>query len=111
MTVTESPTKDYSTLDARREQQKSSKECNDIKIPTCPIDFPLRYREKIIPKETTRRQRHKETLKMPHATATFNGKVIAEADEWEYVEGNVYVKYHRSLVKSSANDSSFPPAL
>lgn len=28
---------------------------------------------------------------MPHATATFNGKVIAEADKWEFVEGNVYV--------------------
>lgn len=27
---------------------------------------------------------------MPHATATFNGKVIAEADKWEYVEGNIY---------------------
>lgn len=35
---------------------------------------------------------------MPHATATFNGKVIAEADDWEYVEGNIYVKCHRSLV-------------
>lgn len=29
---------------------------------------------------------------MPHATATFNGKVIAEADKWESVEGNVYVR-------------------
>ena len=28
---------------------------------------------------------------MPHATATFNGKVIAEADKWEFVEGNIYV--------------------
>lgn len=28
---------------------------------------------------------------MPHATATLNGKVIAEADKWETVEGNVYV--------------------
>ncbi|KAF6221693.1 hypothetical protein HO133_001661 [Letharia lupina] len=27
---------------------------------------------------------------MPHATATFNGKVIAETDNWEYVEGNIY---------------------
>lgn len=31
---------------------------------------------------------------MPHATATFNGKVIAEADKWEYVEGNIYVECH-----------------
>ena len=28
---------------------------------------------------------------MPHATATLNGKVIAETDHWEYVEGNIYV--------------------
>ena len=28
---------------------------------------------------------------MPHATATLNGKVIAETDNWEYVEGNIYV--------------------
>ncbi|CAF9933717.1 hypothetical protein IMSHALPRED_009449 [Imshaugia aleurites] len=27
---------------------------------------------------------------MPHVTATFNGKVIAEAEKWEYVEGNIY---------------------
>ena len=27
---------------------------------------------------------------MPHAIATFNGRVIAEADAYEFVEGNVY---------------------
>ncbi|MCJ1467031.1 hypothetical protein MMC07_005653 [Pseudocyphellaria aurata] len=27
---------------------------------------------------------------MPHATAIYNGKVIAETDTWENVEGNVY---------------------
>ena len=27
---------------------------------------------------------------MPHATATFNGQIIAEADDYETVEGNVY---------------------
>ena len=32
---------------------------------------------------------------MPHATATFNGKVIAETDTWEFVEGNVYVHISR----------------
>lgn len=32
---------------------------------------------------------------MPHATATFNGKVIAETDTWEDVEGNIYVKNER----------------
>ena len=29
---------------------------------------------------------------MPHATATFNGKIIAETDKWEFVEGNIYVR-------------------
>lgn len=41
--------------------------------------------------EKLQKQAHKHTLEMPHATATFNGKVIAEADKWEFVEGNVYV--------------------
>ena len=26
-----------------------------------------------------------------HATATVNGKVIADAESWEVVEGNIYV--------------------
>lgn len=29
---------------------------------------------------------------MVHASATFNGKVIAETDSYEFVEGNVYVR-------------------
>lgn len=37
---------------------------------------------------------------MPHATATFNGKVIADTDTWEKVEGNVYVS---NLVEPFAN--------
>ena len=41
--------------------------------------------------EKLQKQVHKHTLEMPHATATFNGKVIAEAENWEFVEGNVYV--------------------
>jgi len=28
---------------------------------------------------------------MPHATATVNGTVIADADSYEVVEGNIYV--------------------
>ena len=35
---------------------------------------------------------------MPHATATFNGQIIAEADRFETVEGNVY--FPRSSIKS-----------
>lgn len=31
---------------------------------------------------------------MGHATATFNGRIIAEADTYEFVEGNVYVRLH-----------------
>ena len=34
---------------------------------------------------------------MPRARATFNGKVIAEADTSEFVEGNVYVCYTARL--------------
>lgn len=29
---------------------------------------------------------------MPHATATFNGKIIAETDKLEKVENNIYVR-------------------
>ena len=32
----------------------------------------------------------KPTAKMPSAIATFNNKVIAESDTYEFVEGNVY---------------------
>ncbi|KAK0508691.1 hypothetical protein JMJ35_008967 [Cladonia borealis] len=42
---------------------------------------------------------------MPHATATFNGKVIAEADKWEFVEGNVYFPPD-SVDKSVLSDST-----
>ena len=48
---------------------------------------------------------------MPSATATFNGKVIAKADSWETVEGNVYVN---ELILSSgikANDTCTVPTL
>ena len=48
---------------------------------------------------------------MPHATATFNGKIIAEADKWEYVEGNIYVECQHSLLRSNADDPSSHPAL
>ncbi|KAG8532790.1 uncharacterized protein KY384_002668 [Bacidia gigantensis] len=34
---------------------------------------------------------------MPHATATFNGKVIAETDSYEFVEGNVYYRSPREV--------------
>jgi hypothetical protein len=37
---------------------------------------------------------------MPHATAKVNGKTIAETDEYEVVEGNIYVSQflpHRRL--------------
>ena len=47
---------------------------------------------------------------MPHATATFNGKVIAETDKWEYVEGNIYVDSHYPLTIPNADDSSSLPA-
>lgn len=31
-----------------------------------------------------------QSVKMPHATATLNGTVLAEADTFEIVEGNIY---------------------
>ena len=58
---------------------------------------------------------------MPRATATFNGKTIADAEKWEYVEGNIYVclpmnqREDRTLTKSqfppsSVDQSVFTPA-
>lgn len=41
---------------------------------------------------------------MPHATATFNGKVIAETDTYEFVEGNVY------FPPSSVDQTVFTPS-
>lgn len=41
---------------------------------------------------------------MPHATATFNGKIIAETDTYEFVEGNVY------FPPSSVDQSVFTPS-
>ena len=48
---------------------------------------------------------------MPHATATFYGKVIAETDTWADVEGNVYVITEiNSISFSSCTDGKkFPP--
>ncbi|PGH17466.1 hypothetical protein AJ79_01066 [Helicocarpus griseus UAMH5409] len=37
---------------------------------------------------------------MPHATAKIGDTIIAEADKWESVEGNVY--FPRSSLKNSA---------
>jgi uncharacterized protein (DUF427 family) len=49
--------------------------------------------------------------KMPRATATFNGKVIAEADHYETVEGNIYVSSKPLLVANEADRyaDQFPP--
>ena len=41
------------------------------------------------------------------ATATINGKVIAEADAWQEVEGNIYVSLTKKLRKLQSN-SHFP---
>jgi len=47
---------------------------------------------------------------MPHATATLNGKVIADADKWETVEGNIYVSriYHEGSSKFDTDSQSVP---
>ncbi|CAL8581489.1 hypothetical protein XPA_007179 [Xanthoria parietina] len=41
---------------------------------------------------------------MGHATATFNGRIIAETDTYEFVEGNVY------FPPSSLDNSVFTPS-
>ena len=45
---------------------------------------------------------------MPSATATFNGKVIAKTDNWETVEGNVYVSELIPSFGIKANTSVVP---
>jgi uncharacterized protein (DUF427 family) len=37
-----------------------------------------------------RRRRKSKMVTTGHATATANGTIIAETDQWEVVEGNVY---------------------
>ncbi|KAK4690493.1 hypothetical protein P7C71_g6310, partial [Lecanoromycetidae sp. Uapishka_2] len=48
---------------------------------------------------------------MPHATATFNGKIIAETDKWEFVEGNVYFPPSAvdQMVLSKTSTTSYCP--
>lgn len=46
---------------------------------------------------------------MPNATATFNGKVIAETDVWENVEGNIYVcRNSRTQIQVESDGKKFP---
>ena len=48
---------------------------------------------------------------MPHATATFNGKVIAETDAWEIVEGNIYVcRTSKTQSRLRLMIGKFPPS-
>jgi len=42
---------------------------------------------------------------MPHATATFNGQIIAEADTYEQVEGNVYFPPDAVKSKQALSDA------
>jgi len=42
---------------------------------------------------------------MPRATATFNGQVIAEADAYEQVEGNVYFPPDSVKTKHALSDA------
>ena len=42
---------------------------------------------------------------MPHATATFNGRIIADTDTFEFVEGNVYFPPASIADKSIFTDS------
>ncbi|KAG0351511.1 hypothetical protein BGZ54_003210, partial [Gamsiella multidivaricata] len=45
---------------------------------------------------------------MPHYTATWNGKVLAETDEFEKVEGNIYFpvsSINKDYFKESSNET------
>jgi hypothetical protein len=37
---------------------------------------------------------------MPHATASVNGVVVAETDNWEVVDGNIYVRPNYTMYHS-----------
>ena len=43
---------------------------------------------------------------MPHATATYNGQVIAETDSFETVEGNVYFPPDSIKAKDALTEAS-----
>lgn len=43
---------------------------------------------------------------MPHATATFNGQIIAEADSYETVEGNIYFPPDAIKAKDALTEAS-----
>ena len=43
---------------------------------------------------------------MSHATATFNGQIIAEADNFETVEGNVYFPPSSIRAKDALSEAS-----
>lgn len=45
---------------------------------------------------------------MSHATATLNGKVIAEAESYQTVEGNIYVRLLNLPRETRADDSIVP---
>ena len=57
----------------------------------CEVCYLILVAQYLSRRVTAKNQSHKENNNMPHATATFNGKVIAETDKWEFVEGNIYV--------------------
>lgn len=45
-------------------------------------------------------------VNMPHATATFNGRILAEADNYETVEGNVYFPPSSIQAKDALTDAT-----
>ena len=44
------------------------------------------------------KETNQPTTKMPHAIAKINDKIIAETDNYEFVEGNVYVSRERPFL-------------
>lgn len=42
---------------------------------------------------------------MSHATATFNGTILAKAETWETVEGNIYVSQLYKVLTTNIDQS------
>lgn len=58
--------------------------CSRINLENLASFLPVESRKHTSPKHLT--------SNMPHATATVNGVVVAETDNWEVVDGNIYVR-------------------
>ena len=75
-----------------------------ISLPAFPMTF-LDIFKHHSSKSTSQSRAQSSKSKMSHATATLNGKVIAEADNFQTVEGNIYVRLPTLTREIRPNDS------